>query len=66
MKRIHNKIVINSFIGSDGMDSNWSINIQNGRQEDKLIVGLYWGDKQFPTHECVISKEELLKYLAEI
>lgn len=66
MRQIHNRIVIDSFIGNDGMDSNWSIVIQNGRNEDKLLVGLYWGDKQHPTHECSISKTDLIKYLNKI
>lgn len=67
MKVRVNKIIIDNLISSnDGMDSNWSVEIKNGRQEDKLIVGLYWGDKETPTHEGVISKSDLLKYLGEI
>lgn len=38
--------------------NNWSISF--GSQDDKIVVGLHWGDKPTPTHEfkCSLSNFE--------
>lgn len=52
-------ILIDCFIGNDGQDTNWSVRIRPGRQTDKVIVELLWGDKETANHVTVIDKEML-------
>lgn len=66
MQISNGKIFINNLIANDGTDSNWEIRIEPGRHIDKLIVGLFWGDKEHSTHQTVISKSELLELLGHI
>jgi hypothetical protein len=53
-------VLIDGFIGNDGKDSNWSIEIhKHPSQEHRALVGLYWGDKDTPTHETSVSLVDL-------
>lgn len=67
IRKVRDTVVIDGFTGNDGQDSNWSIVFKPKVGDDTVcFVGLYWGDKQEPTHEAVVSTPELVKFAQDV
>ena len=67
IKLVRKRIIIDAFIGNDGQDSNWSIVMEPHPFDDnKAKVGLYWGNKEEPTHTTLIDTSDLITMAKEV
>ena len=67
VKAVRTIIVIDDFIGVNGIDSPWRIAITPRVWDaDKAVLSLHWGDKEAPTHETQINIPTLIKLLQEM
>jgi hypothetical protein len=49
-------IYIPEFVNISGGDCGWKLLIT--KEDDKLVIGMYWGSKEIATHEAKVSLEE--------